>query len=152
MNNIKVLTEIPADIQNANIIRLLEGSQNIAVVGLSPKSVRPSNVVANYLIQAGYTVIPVNPGHDSLLGEPCYPDLRAIPVTVDIVNIFRKSSYVPQIVEQAIAIGCQAIWMQQGISHPEAAALARQNDLEVYMDRCIKIDHSNLIPKHQSQL
>lgn len=125
---------------------LLSASKNIAVVGLSPKEARPSNMVARYLIEAGYSVYPVNPGQSSILGLPCYADLLGIPEAIDIVNIFRRSEEVYQIVETAVQIGAKAVWMQQGIIHPEAAAFAVQHGLEVVMDRCIKVDHMNLFP------
>ena len=102
-------------------------------------------MVARYLIEAGYTVIPVNPGHDMILGEKCYPSLLDIPCSVDIANIFRKSEDVGPIVEQAIEKGCSTIWMQQGIVNQDAAATARQHGLKVIMDRCIKVDHNNLL-------
>jgi hypothetical protein len=121
--------------------RMLATAQNIAVVGLSPKESRPSNMVARYLIEAGYTVIPVNPGQDEILGLACYPTLGAIPFPVDIVDIFRRSEDVPPIVAEAIAIGARAVWMQEGIIHPEAARAASAAGLVVVMDRCLKTDH-----------
>lgn len=124
---------------------LLQEAKTIAVVGLSPKEVRPSNMVARYLIDAGYDVIPVNPGRDSILGLRCYPNLSEIPVAVDIVDIFRRSEDVYPIVEEAVKIGAVAVWMQQGIVHQEAADLARENGLIVIMDRCIKTDHRDLL-------
>ena len=126
---------------------LLKESETIAVVGLSPKPERPSNAVAAYLISQGYTVIPVNPGQRRILGQTCYPDLTAIPVKVDIVDIFRKAAEVPPIVDQAVAIGAGAVWMQLGIVHQEAARAAADNGLMVVMDRCIKVDHSRLLER-----
>ena len=131
----------PSDIQ---IKSLLAESTNIAVVGLSPKSQRPSNLVARYLIDKGYRVIPVNPGHGEILGLTCYPDLDAIPESVDVVDIFRKSSEVAPIVDQAVDIGARAIWMQLGIINEEAAKRAISAGLRVVMDRCIKVEHSRL--------
>jgi len=127
---------------------ILQNAKVIAIVGLSPKGDRPSNSVARYLMKAGYSIIPVNPGHDSLLGLQCYPDLLAIPVKVDIVDIFRRSELVPPIVQQAVTIGCAAIWMQQGIVHHTSAEFAKKNGIDVIMDRCIKIDHANLITEN----
>jgi len=131
--------------QVASIRRILNDSRIIAVVGLSPKPHRPSHQVARYLMEAGYTIIPVNPGQDSILGLPCYPNLRAIPGTVDLVDIFRRQDKVLPIVDDAIAIGAKYIWMQEGIVNVEAAALAEAAGLVVVMDRCTKIDHMNLL-------
>ncbi len=122
---------------------LLEESSVIAIVGLSPKTARPSNMVARYLIEAGYTVIPVNPGHDQILGLTCYPSLAAIPGSIDIVDIFRKSEEVEPVVREAIATDCKAVWMQQGIINHQAAAIAESSGKMVIMDRCIKIDHAD---------
>ncbi len=127
---------------------IVEKSKTIAVVGLSPKESRPSNMVARYLINAGYKIIPVNPGHDSILGLRCYADLLAIPERVDIVDIFRRAEDVGPIVQQAVEIRCKTIWMQQGIINHAAAELARKNGLHVVMDRCIKIDHAKLLAKN----
>ncbi|MBW2471988.1 MAG: CoA-binding protein [Deltaproteobacteria bacterium] len=127
------------------IRRILRDSKSIAVVGLSPKPHRPSHQVALYLMEAGYTIIPVNPGHDELLGLPCYPSLRAIPLQVDMVDIFRRLETILAIVEDAVAIGARFIWMQEGIINEEAAAIAKAAGLSVVMDRCTKIDHMNLL-------
>lgn len=128
----------------SDIGKLLKGITSIAIVGLSPKEDRPSNMVARYLMDVGYTIYPVNPGQKEILGEICYPDLLSIPHKVDVVNIFRRPEDVPPIVEDAVAIGAQAVWMQQGISSDSGADLARSNGIFVVMDRCIKIDHSTL--------
>jgi len=131
--------------QVAKIRKILKDSKTVAVVGLSPKPHRPSHQVARYLIEAGYTIIPVNPGQDSILGLPCYPNLLDIPTPVDMVDIFRRQEKVLPIVEEAIAIGARFIWMQEGIVHEEAAARAEAAGLIVIMDRCTKIDHMNLL-------
>jgi len=131
--------------QVATIRKVLQDSKTIAVVGLSPKQNRPSHQVASYLMNAGYTIIPVNPGQDTILGQTCYPNLRAIPVSVDMVDIFRRPEAVLPIVEDAVAIGAQCIWMQEGIVNTEAAAKAEAAGLTVIMDRCAKIDHMNLL-------
>jgi predicted CoA-binding protein len=128
----------------SDIGKLLKRVTTIAVVGLSPKESRPSNMVARYLLEAGYKVIPVNPGQTEILGEVCYPDLLSVPESIQIVNIFRRSEDVPPIVEQAVEIGAQAVWMQQSIINDDAAELARSKGLFVVMDRCIKVDHNNL--------
>ena len=133
---------VPSDNQ---IKSLLLESTTIAVVGMSPKSQRPSNSVASYLIAHGYRVIPINPGHKDILGLTCYPELNAIPGQVDIVDIFRRSSEVGPIVDQAADIGAMAVWMQQGIINHEAAKKAVKGGLLAVMDRCIKVEHSRLI-------
>lgn len=128
-----------------DLAAILTASRTIAIVGLSPKEHRPSNQVARYLKAAGYTIIPVNPGQQEILGEACYPDLETIPCQVDIVDIFRKPAEVLPIVEAAIRIGAKTIWMQLGVTNEEAAAMATAAGLSVVMDRCLKIDHQNLL-------
>jgi len=129
---------------DAGIRRILENHKVIAMVGLSPKEDRPSNLVARYLMAHGYTVIPVNPGQREILGQPCYPDLKSIPTRVDMVDVFRNSADVPPIAADAIAIGAQSLWLQLGVVHPEAAAKAAAAGLAVVMDRCPKIEHARL--------
>ena len=131
--------------QAATIHKVLRDSKTIAVVGLSPKPHRPSHQVASYLMEVGYTIIPVNPGQNTILGRTCYPNLRAIPTPVDMVDIFRRQEAVLPIVEDAISIGAQFIWMQEGIVNKEAAAKAESAGLTVIMNRCTKIDHMNLL-------
>ncbi|UCD66977.1 MAG: CoA-binding protein [Deltaproteobacteria bacterium] len=131
--------------QTATIRRILKDSKTIAVVGLSPKPHRPSHQVARYLMEAGYTIIPVNPGQDNLLGLPCYPNLKTIPGPVDMVDIFRRSEFVVPIVEDAVIIGARFIWMQEGIVNEVAARKAEEAGITVIMDRCTKIDHMNLL-------
>jgi predicted CoA-binding protein len=123
---------------------ILRSARTIAVVGLSGKRFRPSYGVAEYLKRSGYRIIPVNPHETSVLGETCYPDLDSIPEPVDIVDIFRRSEYVPEIVEAAIRKGAQAIWMQEGVYHEAAARRAEDAGLVVAMDRCILKDHRRL--------
>lgn len=132
-------------LETLEISRLLKEYRTIAVVGLSPKAERPSHEVAAYLLAAGYHVIPVNPGQSEILGRTCYPDLLAIPEPVEIVDIFRRAEEVGPVVDQAIAIGAKVVWMQQGIVNQAAAAKARAAGLKVIMDRCLKVDHQNLI-------
>ncbi len=124
---------------------ILRSNKSIAVVGFSPKTNRPSHMVGKYLIDAGYTVYPVNPGVSEILGHVSYPDLASIPESIDIVDIFRRSEDVLSVVEAAIAIQAKVIWMQQGIVNEEAAALAEKAGLIVIMDRCIKIDHASMM-------
>lgn len=121
---------------------ILASTKTIALVGFSPKANRPSYIVGKYLLDAGFTVYPVNPGISEVLGLEVYPDLASIPGPVDVVDIFRRSEDVYPIVEAAIGIGAKGVWMQQGIVNTEAAALAEKAGLLVVMDRCLKIDHA----------
>jgi uncharacterized protein len=120
---------------------ILHSCRTIAVVGLSGKRYRPSYGVAEYLKRVGYRIIPVNPHETEVLGERAYPDLESIPGPVDMVDIFRRSEFVPEIVEAAIRIGAKAVWMQEGVVHESAAQRAEEAGLAVVMDRCILKDH-----------
>ena len=126
------------------ISEILRMGRTIAVVGLSAKRYRPSYGVAEYMQRAGYRIIPVNPHETEVLGEKCYPDLESVPEPIDIVDIFRRSEFVPEIVEAAIRKGAKAIWMQEGVIHEEAARRAKEAGLAVVMDRCILKDHRRL--------
>jgi len=128
-----------------NVRRILTGFKTIAVVGLSPKTDRPSYRVASYLKSKGYKIIPVNPNATEILGEKCYPDLSSIPEKVEVVDIFRRSEDVPPIVDEAIKIGARAIWMQEGIVNNEAARKAEGAGLIVVMDKCMYKEHARLI-------
>jgi predicted CoA-binding protein len=123
---------------------ILRSCRTIAVVGLSGRRFRPSYGVAEYMQKAGYRIIPVNPHESQILGEKCYPDLESIPDSVEIVNIFRRPEFVPQIVEAAIRKDAKAVWMQEGVVHEEAARRAESAGLAVIMDRCILKDHRRL--------
>jgi len=120
---------------------LLKSSRTIAVVGLSSRRHRPSHGVAEYLKSVGYRIIPVNPRETEVLGEKSYARLEDIPEHVDIVDIFRRSEFVPEIVESAIRIGARGVWMQEGVIHPEAAERARRAGLFVIMNACILKEH-----------
>ncbi len=130
----------------AGIAEILKSARTIAVVGLSSKPWRPSYGVAEYLMRVGYRIIPVNPNEAEVLGQKAYPALDAVPERVDIVNVFRRSEFVPEVVEAAIRIGARAIWLQEGVRHDEAAERARQAGLEVVQDRCILKEHRRLAP------
>ncbi len=131
----------PAPIVGDPVTQILETSRTIAVVGLSPRPFRPSHGVSEYLKSVGYHIIPVNPSESEVLGEKCYPRLEDVPERVDIVNVFRRSEFVPDIVESAIRVGARAVWMQEGVIHPEAAERARAAGLFVTMDSCILKEH-----------
>ena len=126
------------------INEVLDSAKTIAVVGLSGKRYRPSYGVAEYMKRSGYRIIPVNPHEAEVLGERCYPDLDSVPEAVDIVDIFRRSEFVPDIVEAAIRKGVRAIWMQEGVFHEAAARRAEAAGIAVVMDRCILKDHRRL--------
>jgi uncharacterized protein len=123
---------------------ILRKYKTIAVVGLSNNPMRPSHGVSEYMKRQGYKIIPVNPGHPTILGEKAYRRLEDIPEPVDIVNIFRRSEMIPPIVDSALAIGAKAIWMQEGIEHEAAAEKARAAGLDVVMNTCILKAHSRM--------
>ena len=125
----------------ADIPGLLRSSKTIAVVGLSNKRMRPSYGVSEYMQDCGYRIFPVNPDESEILGQKCYARLEDIPEPIDIVDVFRRSEFVPEIVESAIRVGAKAVWLQEGVVHEEAAERARQAGLVVVMDRCILKDH-----------
>jgi predicted CoA-binding protein len=128
------------------IDRALKTAKTIAVVGCSPEETRPSYAIARYLLSAGFDVIPVNPGHAEILGRPCYPDLASIPgdVRVDIVNVFRRSEFIPELASAALERGAGFFWMQDGVVDEEAARRLAAAGIPVAMDRCIFRDHSAL--------
>jgi len=124
------------------IREILEQGKTLAVVGLSSKIMRPSNGVAAYLQERGYRIIPVNPHEESVLGEKCYASLDAVPEPFDVVVIFRRSEFVPEVVEAAIRKGAKVVWMQEGVVQEQAAERARAAGLKVVMDRCILKEHA----------
>jgi predicted CoA-binding protein len=126
--------------------RILRETRVVAMVGASPKWVRPSHFVFRYLQQKGYRVIPVNPQNagERILGEKVYGSLREIPEKVDLVDVFRNSEAAGPITDEAIAIGARVVWMQLTVRNDEAAARARAAGLEVVMDRCVKIEYGRL--------
>ncbi len=131
--------------QDPDLIReIINNCHTIAVVGLSDKPERPSFGVASYLQSQGYRIIPVNPSISIVLGEKSYPDLLSIHEKIDIVDIFRKSEDVGQIIEQAIEIKPKFIWMQEGVINESAARMAVENGIPVIMDRCLKKEHEKL--------
>jgi hypothetical protein len=129
------------------IEEILKGYRTIAIVGVSPRPERFSYQVAQYLKEQGYKIIPVNPAAAEVLDEKSYPSLRDIPEPVDVVDIFRRPEDVPPIVEDAIAIGAKVVWMQEGISHEEAARRAESAGLKVVMDHCMKKEHRRLFSR-----
>ncbi len=132
------------------IRRLLESSRSIAVVGCSTNPVKDAHRVPRRMLEAGYRIIPVNPRAEEILGQRCYPSLLDIEEPVDIVNVFRPSQEVPGIVEQAIKIKARALWLQLGITHPEAEERARRAGLQVVSNRCIMREYERLFGRAQS--
>lgn len=124
--------------------RILAAHRVIAVVGLSANWHRPSFFAAKYLMEHGYTVIPVNPGQSEILGQKCHASLAEIPVKVDIVDCFRREQDIPPIAEEAIAIGAKVLWQQLGVRNMDAVAKAEAAGLETVVDRCMKIEHARL--------
>jgi uncharacterized protein len=138
-----VLTEEErAKYQDSGLIRkILSTSKTIAIVGLSPKTERPSYFVGSYLKSEGYRIIPVNPSAKEILGEKSYPDLLSIPEPVDMVNVFRKPEDCVGVAKQAAQIGAKTLWLQLRVVNIEAAELAAAAGLNVIMDKCVKIEH-----------
>ena len=125
---------------------ILRSARRVAVVGLSPKPERPSHGVASYLQRAGYTIIPVRPTGREILGEPVQPDLRAAAATgpIDIVDIFRRSEYVPALLDDLLTIRPRLVWMQVGVRDDGTAERLEAAGIPVVMDRCLAVDHYSL--------
>ena len=126
------------------IKKILESAKTIAVVGISDDPARPSYSVADYLKTQGYRIFPVNPKLTQVIGEGVYKSLKDIPHKVDIVDIFRRPEAVPEVVDEAIAIGAKVIWMQEGIQDEASAEKARKAGLQVVMDKCMLKEHKQL--------
>lgn len=122
--------------------RILREFRRVAVVGISPRPERDSHRVAAYLLAAGWDVVPVNPLVDAVLGRRCWPSLAQLPAPVDVVDVFRRPELVEPVVEEAIAMGARALWLQDGVVHEAAATRARAAGLLVVMDRCMMRDHA----------
>ena len=126
---------------------LLLAVRTIAVVGLSERPERDSHRVSAYLQRQGYRIIPVNPALKTVLGETCFASLRDVPVKIDLVDVFRRPEFVPGIVEDTIALGTPALWLQDGVVHEEAADRARRAGLKVVMDACTMREHVRLVAR-----
>lgn len=132
-------------LNDADMARLLRETQVIAVVGLSNETWRPSHSIARYLQSKRFRIVPVNPGVTEVLGEPAYPDLLAVPFAIDLVNIFRRSEFVAPHVDEAIHKGVKGIWMQPGARDEQAAQKARDQGIQVVVNRCIAVEHRRLL-------
>jgi len=130
------------DDEARNIERMLQ-AQRIAIVGASDDPMRPSHNIAQYLQSRGYHIIPINPKHDEVLGEKCYPSLEAAPKPIDLVNVFRRPLACGQVARDAIAIGAKGLWLQSGIVNDEARDLAQRAGMDFIQNRCIMIEHMN---------
>jgi len=128
-----------------DIEKILQDSKRIAIVGLSPKTSRDSNKIARYLLEKGFDIIPVNPGQEQVLERTCYKSLEDIPFAFDVANLFINPTRVPPVVDQCIRIGVKTIWMQLGVVHNESASKARAAGIEVVMNRCIMVEHQNIL-------
>jgi len=126
---------------NDEIKEILTKYKTIAIVGVSDKPDRDSYIVAEYLLNQGYKIIPVNPNIDSIFGLKSYPDLLSIPDEIDIVDIFRRPEFVEEIVDQAIQKRAKVVWMQLGVINEKAAQKAEKAGLKVIMNKCIKVEH-----------
>ncbi len=129
-----------------NIEKILREAKSIAVVGLSPDPNRPSAVVAEYMMSKGYTIIPVNPTCDNIMGMKSYPSLLEMPrnIRVDIVDVFRRAEDTPPIAREAVKIGASCLWLQLGIRSEESREIAREAGLDFVENKCIKIEHSKI--------
>jgi hypothetical protein len=124
---------------------LLSDARTIAVVGISPQPYRDSYHIAEYLLDSGYRILPVNPTIDTVFGLKVYPSLLEIPEPIDIVDVFRRPEFVPQIVEESKRVGARAIWMQLGVGTPESIRQADAAGLLTVADRCILVEHRRLL-------
>jgi uncharacterized protein len=131
-----------ADAAVGERLRILGTARTVALVGVSANPLRSSNFVATYLIRTNYTIWPVNPTYEEVLGLRCYPTLADLPEPPDIVDVFRRAEEIPSVVEEAIDVGAKVVWFQLGLRHEEAAARARGAGLAVVQDRCLKIEHA----------
>jgi predicted CoA-binding protein len=132
---------VPA--RDDTILAILKQYKTVAVVGLSANAMRPSFGVAKYVQDAGYTIIPVNPNEEEVLGEKCYARLEDVPKAIEIVDVFRRAEDVPPVVDSAIRVGAKVVWLQLGIENAAAAEKAREAGLIVVEDACFLVEHRN---------
>ncbi|HEU4750018.1 MAG TPA: CoA-binding protein [Acidimicrobiia bacterium] len=136
------MTALVAEATPSERLQILREARTVALVGVSPNPLRSSNFVATYLTRTPYTMWPVNPHAEEVLGLKCYPTLKDLPGPPDIVDCFRKAAELPGVVEEAIEVGAKVVWFQLGLRNDEAAAMARAAGLKVVQDRCLKIEHA----------
>ncbi len=123
-------------------LRIIQQARSVALVGVSANPLRSSNFVASYLVRTPLTAFPVHPMYDEVLELTCYPSLADLPEVLDVVDVFRKPSEIPGVVDQAIEVGAKVVWFQLGLRHDEAAQVAIDAGLQVVQDRCLKIEHA----------
>jgi predicted CoA-binding protein len=123
-------------------LRIIQSSESVAMVGVSANPIRSSNFVASYLVRTPLRTYPVNPAYDEVLGVKSYPSLSDLPEVPDIVDVFRRHDAIPEVVEEAIAVGAKVVWLQLGLRHDEAARKAMDAGLKVVQNRCLKIEHA----------
>jgi hypothetical protein len=123
-------------------LHIIQNAESIALVGVSSNPIRSSNFVAAYLVRTSMRTYPVNPMYETVLGLQCYPSLRDLPEAPHIVDVFRRHDAIPEVVDEAIAVGAKVVWFQLGLRHDEAARTARAAGLQVVQDRCLKIEHA----------
>lgn len=140
--NTKLTSEQRDLYQNPKVIQeVLASAKTIAIVGLSTESTKASNMVASYLKDEGFTIIPVHPKASEILGEKCYRSVAEIPFSVDVVDVFRPSNEIPEIVNQSIQNGAKTVWTQLRIVSFEAGEMAQKAGIQIVMDKCIKMEH-----------
>ena len=128
-------------------LKIIQTAKSAALVGVSANPIRSSNFVASYLVRTPLRTYPVNPMYEEVLGMKSYPSLSDLPEVPDIVDIFRRHSEIPGVVEQAIEVGAKVVWFQLGLRHDEAARMAEEAGLLVVQDRCLKIEHARFSGK-----
>ncbi len=144
MDEKATITVIKVQEMDDVLTALFRSVETIAVIGLSPDPSKASFGVAQYL-QSHYRIIPINPNYAEVVGETCYPDLSAVPISIDLIDVFQRSERIAHLVPEAIAAGPICFWMQLGIAHRESASLLSQAGITVIENRCTKIDHQRLI-------
>lgn len=127
---------------NETLKNILQNAKTIAVVGLSDKPERTSYQIAKIMQENGYRIIPVNPTVDEVLGEKSYPTLAEVPESIDIINVFRRSEFLPDIAKNAVTTDCKVFWAQLGVENEEAYGILKEHDFTVIMDLCIKVVHA----------
>lgn len=139
------MTAVDANVADATALerlQIIQSSDSVALVGVSANPIRSSNFVAAYLLRTPWRVYMVNPAYDEVLGVPCYPSLADLPEVPDVVDVFRREDAIPEVTDEAIAVGAKVLWLQLGLRHEAAAATAREAGLQVVQDRCLKIEHA----------
>ena len=136
------MTDIVLEADPVTRLRILREASTVALVGVSANPIRSSNFVASYLMRTDFTIYPVNPMYEEVLGMKCYPSLKDLPEVPDIVDVFRREDQIPGVVEEAIEVGARVVWFQLGLRHDGAARMAIDAGLEVVQDRCLKIEHA----------